>query len=155
MEPILTNPMNKAIKTISSMIKEAKIKSFMDILPKIFMFLSYFIALAICCVFWLYGWFSVLEQLFRYLISNTVNSIKKSENSNLENVPLYITTGVFFLFGIPFALLISPLYIIGFFSAFLFKYKLSTIFAFFGLIIIFVFVFAVITYLISHKYLLF
>ena len=120
MEPILINPMNKAIITICRMIKEAKIKNFMDILPKIFMFLSYIIALAICCVFWLYGWFSVLEQLFRYLISNTVNSIKKSENSNLENVPLYITTGVFFLFWIPFAILILPLYIIGFFSAFFF-----------------------------------
>lgn len=122
MEARFKNPMNKAIKVVLCNMKAIKVKSFVDIIPAFFMFISYGIALVICIVFWFYGLFSVIEQIFRFLIKTTASSMTQSGNSKVENVPLVISIGVFSICWMPFAVLVFPLFILGYFAGLFYKH---------------------------------
>lgn len=109
------NPMSDAIHFILNNLKNLKVNRVADMFPAFFAYIAYGFALLICSVFWVYGWFSVLEQLFRYLISIYLKSIRESEQSKyIEDIPLFISVGVFTICWIPFFIIILPLYVIGF-----------------------------------------
>lgn len=121
MENHFSNPMSKSIIIICNSIKAIKIKKIIDIIPAIIMLIIYVLVLLVCLIFWVYGFVSVFEQIFRYLIKTMIISVKQSENSYLENVPIYISIGLCSVLWLPFGILVLPLLIIGFFASIFFR----------------------------------
>ena len=119
-----SNPMNNAIVTVWNNLTDTSIERAIDILPAIITWTAYSISLIICCALWIYGWVSVLEQLFRHLISDTINSMAAGD-TYIEKVPLFISTGLFCLLWLPFAVLTLPLLITGFLAHCFFEYGIA------------------------------
>lgn len=121
MENRFYNPMSKSIWVVFNNIKEIKIKKIIDVIPAIIMLIIYLFVLVVCLIFWVYGFLSVFEQIFRYLVKSMVISVKKSENSYLENVPIYISIGLCCIMWLPFGILVLPLLIIGWVARIFFR----------------------------------
>lgn len=119
-----SNPMSNAIATVWDNLTDASIERAIDILPAIITWTAYSISLIICCALWVYGWVSILEQLFRHLITETIDSMVDGD-TYIEKVPLFISTGLFCLLWLPFALLTLPLLVIGFLANCFFEYGIA------------------------------
>lgn len=117
----ITNPMSEAIKIIINNINSIKISTASEILPGIIMKITYCIILLICCFFWIYGLFSMLEQIFRKLIAHIANSLHQADLSYISQAPMFISIGILIICWIPFAVLTLPLLIIGLTSKIIFK----------------------------------
>lgn len=85
------------------------------------MLIIYLFIFVICLIFWVYGFVSVFEQIFRFLIKSMAISVKKSENSYMENAPIYISIGLCCIIWLPFGILVLPLLIIGYVASIFFK----------------------------------
>lgn len=128
MENHFNNPMSKSIKFVFNSIKEIKIKKIIDVIPAIVMLIIYLFIFVICLIFWVYGFVSVFEQIFRFLIKSMAISVKKSENSYMENVPIYISIGLCCIIWLPFGILVLPLLIIGYVASIFLKNEEKTLF---------------------------
>lgn len=121
MEKHFYNPMSKSIHIIFKNIKGIKIEKMVDVIPAIIMLIIYLFVFVICLIFWAYGFVSVVEQIFRYLIKTMTKSAKESESSYIESVPIYISIGLCCIMWLPFGILVLPLLVIGYFVSIFFR----------------------------------
>lgn len=82
-------------------------------LSGIIMLLAYVFVLVLCCVLWVYGGFVVVAQIFHFLISAQLKTMREKCSTSIEKFPLMIAAGLFTACWLIFALISLPMYLIG------------------------------------------
>lgn len=82
-------------------------------LSGVIMLLAYMVVLVLCCILWVYGGFVVVAQIFHFLISAQLKTMREKCSTSIEKFPLMIAAGLFTACWLVFALISLPMYLIG------------------------------------------
>jgi len=113
----LVNPIDQGIKKVFEEFKFLKFNSLAGIFASTITAFSLSIVLVILVVFWIYGFIPATADLLWSLIPSSRQKMK--ELNKVEQAPLLIAMGIYFVVWLPFYILSIPIYILGIMAFFI------------------------------------